>query len=62
MTPNNNCIVHLKQAYDNQNGYDVPFFRTVLEDNVHTQDLTSASEVSSLSSIILLFVQVYCLY
>lgn len=62
MTPNNNCIVYLKQAYDNQNGYDVPFLRTVLEDNVHTQDLTSASEVSSLSSIILLFVQVYCLY
>ncbi|RRT53130.1 hypothetical protein B296_00012861, partial [Ensete ventricosum] len=42
-------------AYDNQNGYDVPFFRTVLEDNVHTQDLNSASEVSSLSSNILLY-------
>ncbi|CAL9748492.1 unnamed protein product [Musa acuminata subsp. burmannicoides] len=38
-------------AYDNQNGYDVPFLRTVLEDNVHTQDLTSASEaLNSLAS------------
>ncbi|KAJ8500598.1 hypothetical protein OPV22_011150 [Ensete ventricosum] len=38
-------------AYDNQNGYDVPFFRTVLEDNVHTQDLNSASEaLNSLAS------------
>ncbi|XP_042378776.1 uncharacterized protein LOC121971528 isoform X2 [Zingiber officinale] len=32
-------------AYDNQSGYDVPFLRTVMEDNAHIQDLASSSEV-----------------
>lgn len=32
-------------VYDNQNGYDVPFLRTVMEDNAHIQDLASSSEV-----------------
>ncbi|WOL20185.1 hypothetical protein Cni_G28988 [Canna indica] len=31
-------------AYDNQSGYDAPFLRTVLEDNVRGQDLASSSE------------------
>ncbi|XP_074580082.1 uncharacterized protein LOC141836478 isoform X2 [Curcuma longa] len=32
-------------AYDNQNGYDAPFLRTVMEDNAHIHELASSSEV-----------------
>ncbi|XP_018679714.2 uncharacterized protein LOC103979312 isoform X11 [Musa acuminata AAA Group] len=31
-------------AYDNQSSYDVPFFKTVMQDNVHAQGSTSSSE------------------
>lgn len=36
---------NVKQAYDNQSSYDVPFFKTLMQDNVHAQGSTSSSEV-----------------